>query len=73
MNVELIFNLPEEENDFRAAINGHKLKGITYDYDEWLRTQIKYEDLTDDEYRTYQKCRDRLREMFYDDDLFISQ
>ncbi len=73
MKVELSFNLPEEEEDFRAAINGQKLRWITYHFDEWLRNQIKYEDLTDEEYQTLQKCRDRFREMFYDEDLFITQ
>lgn len=73
MKVELSFILPEEEEEFRAAINGQKLRWITYHFDEWLRNQIKYEDLTDEEYQTYQKCRDRLREMFYDENLFIIQ
>jgi hypothetical protein len=73
MKVELSFNLPEEEEEFRAAINGQKLRWITYHFDEWLRNQIKYQDLTDEEYKTYQKCRDRFREMFYDEDLFIVQ
>ncbi len=73
MKVELSFNLPEEEEEFRAAINGQKLRSITYDFDQWLRNQIKYEDLTDEEYQTLQKCRDRFTEMFYDEDLFITQ
>jgi hypothetical protein len=73
MKVELSFNLPEEEDDFRAAINGQKLRGITYDFDQWLRNQIKYEDLTDEEYQTFQKCRDQFRAMFYDEYLFITQ
>ncbi len=73
MKVELSFNLPEEEEDFRAAINGQKLRSITYDFDQWLRNQIKYEDLTDEEYQNLQKCRDQFRAMFYDEDLFITQ
>jgi hypothetical protein len=73
MKVELSFNLPKEEEDFRAAINGQKLRSITYDFDQWLRNQIKYEDLTDEEYQTLQKCRDQFRAMFYDEDLFITQ
>ena len=73
MKVILEFNLPEEESDFRAAINGKNLKSITYDYDEKLRRIIKYNDLSDDEYQTYQKCRDMLREMFYEMNLFIDE
>ena len=73
MKVILEFDLPEEESDFRAAINGKTLKSITYDYDEKLRRIIKYNDLSDDEYQTYQKCRDMLREMFYEENLFIEQ
>ena len=73
MKVELSFNLPEEEEEFRAAINGQKLRSITYDFDQWLRNQIKYEDLTDEEYQALQKCRDQFMAMFYDEDLFITQ
>ena len=73
MKVILEFDLPEEESDFRAAINGKTLKSITYDYDEKLRRIIKYNDLSDDEYQTYQKCRDMLREMFYEMNLFIDE
>ena len=73
MKVILEFDLPEEESDFRAAINGKNLKSITYDYDEKLRRIIKYNDLSDDEYQTYQKCRDMLREMFYEENLFINE
>jgi len=73
MKVILEFDLPEEESEFRAAINGKNLKSITYDYDEKLRRIIKYNDLSDDEYQTYQKCRDMLREMFYEENLFIDE
>jgi len=73
MKVILEFDLPEEESEFRAAINGKHLKSITYDYDEKLRRIIKYNDLSDDEYQTYQKCRDMLREMFYEMNLFIDE
>ena len=73
MKVILEFDLPEEESEFRAAINGKNLKSITYDYDEKLRRIIKYNDLSDDEYQTYQKCRDMLREMFYEMNLFIDE
>lgn len=73
MKVELSFTLPEEEAEFRAAINGQKLRWITYEFNEWLGNQIKYEDLTDEQYQTLQKCRDKFRCMFYDEDLFITQ
>jgi hypothetical protein len=73
MKVVLEFDLPEDEYYFQAAINGKKLKGISYDYDEKLRSIIKYNDLTDEEYQTYQKCRDIFRQMFYDENLFIEQ
>jgi hypothetical protein len=73
MKVVLEFDLPDDEYDFKAAINGKKLKGISYDYDEKLRTIIKYNDLTDEEYQTYQKCRDMFIQMFYDENLFIEQ
>jgi len=42
MKVVLEFDLPDDEYDFQAAINGKKLKGISYDYDEKLRSILKY-------------------------------
>jgi hypothetical protein len=73
MKAVLEFDLPEENSDFQAAINGKKLKEITYQYDEKLSRIIKYNDLSDEEYQTYQKCRDMFREMFYEENLFIEE
>ena len=46
MKAVLKFNLPEENEDFKAAINGSKYKSAIWDYDQWLRSEMKYGELT---------------------------
>lgn len=53
------YNLPEDEFQFRRAINGHKWAQIVYDIDETLRQWNKYnENLTAEQKEAYQKVRD---------------
>lgn len=53
------YNLPEDEFQFRRAINGVKWAQIVYDIDETLRQWNKYnENLTAEQKEAYQKVRD---------------
>lgn len=53
------YNLPEDEFQFRRAINGDKWAQIVYDIDETLRQWNKYnENLTAEQKEAYQKVRD---------------
>jgi len=40
---KLIFNLPEEENEFKLAGNAIEWALTVFDMDQYLREQIKYE------------------------------
>ncbi len=51
------FHLPEEQEEFRNACDGSTWKAIIWDFDQWLRTQIKHGDRED-----LQEVRDRLNE-----------
>lgn len=69
MKAKLIFNLPEDSHDWENAIKGASMHFTLWEYDQWLRSNIKYEDLTDEQYKVYQGCRDHLRTLMYENDI----
>ena len=42
MKATLTFNLPEEEEDHRSALDGALWKAVVEDMAKWLRDDIKY-------------------------------
>lgn len=44
----LEFNLPEESQEFRTAINGWKYKSVLIEINEHLRSKIKWEEMSDE-------------------------
>jgi hypothetical protein len=73
MKAVLEFDLPEDNKDFETAINGHKYKSAHWDFDQLLRSEIKYKDLSEDTYKAYKFCREELRKILAEDNLFIEQ
>lgn len=45
MEAILKFNLPEENADFKNAIDGVKYKIILFELDQYLRNKLKYENI----------------------------
>ena len=73
MKAILEFNLPEENSDFQAAISGHNYKSAIWDFDQLLRSEMKYKELSDETYDAYKWCREELRKILLEDNLFIEQ
>ena len=73
MKAILEFYLPEENHDFQAAINGENYKSAVWNFDQLLRSEMKYKELSNDTYQAYQWCRDELRKILEQDNLFIEQ
>jgi hypothetical protein len=73
MNAVLKFDLPEENENFQAALNGHKYKSAIWDFDQLLRSEMKYKDLPNYTYTAYKFCREELRKILLEDNLFIEQ
>lgn len=73
MKAILEFDLPEENIDFQAAVNGHKYKSAIWDFDQLLRSEMKYKELSDETYNAYKWCREELRKILLEDNLFIEQ
>jgi hypothetical protein len=73
MKAILEYFLPEENSDFQAAINGENYKSAIWEFDQLLRSEMKYKELTDDTYKAYDFCRKELRKILEQDNLFIEQ
>jgi hypothetical protein len=73
MKVILEFDLPEENANFQAALNGHNYKSAIWDFDQLLRSEMKYKDLPNDTYKAYKYCREELRKILAEDNLWIDQ
>ena len=72
MKATLEFNLPEDHIEFEMAVNGSKMHSVLWEMDQWLRTQYKYMsdvEYSEDKYETFEKCRDQLREIMFENGL----
>jgi hypothetical protein len=66
MQATLTFNLPEDSHEFQMATTGANMHSVLWEMDQWLRAQYKYmsdAEYSEDKYNTYEKCRDKLREL----------
>jgi hypothetical protein len=73
MKAILEFDLPEDQDDFQAAINGNNYKSAIWNFDQLLRSEMKYKELSDETYKAYKYCREELRKILEEDNLFIEQ
>jgi len=70
MKAILEYNLPDEQQEYDLANKGSDLSIIIWDFDQWLRNEVKYNnELTDKESDTYYKIRDKLREIMEEHDI----
>ena len=73
MKAILEYFLPEENSDFQAAINGENYRSAIWQFDQLLRSEMKYKELSDDTYKAYEYCRTEFRKILEQDNLFIEQ
>jgi hypothetical protein len=66
MKATLEFNLPEESEEFELARNGAKLSCAVSDFQNYLRSKIKYDELSDEQLAVYEEVREKLFEMLVD-------
>lgn len=57
----LIFNLPEDNQEFELHTKALKMYSTLWDFDLWLRSEIKYNNQ-----EQYEPVRDKLREFMND-------
>jgi hypothetical protein len=57
----------DDENDLLTAINGYKFKLALWDLDQFLRSELKYNDkLTSEQYDYAEMLRNKLHEFIND-------
>ena len=69
--VTIEFNSIEEQQELELCINASKWYSIVWDYSEYLRTKIKYGELSDDAYKAIEEVREKLHELLNDEGLKI--
>jgi hypothetical protein len=68
MKATLTFNLPEDSHEFDMANQGAAMHSVLWEMDQWLRGNIKHapDSMSDDEYKAYERCREELRELMFE-------
>ena len=67
----LSFTLPEEQEEFNTAKNGANYAAAIAEMDNWLRSQIKYNDALSEEARaTLEDAREQFRLIREDEDAY---
>ena len=75
MKAILEFNLPEDKQDFDFATQGSNWWNVCWEMDQWLRGQTKHapDDMSDDTYKALEECREKLREIISENNLYLDQ
>ena len=56
----LTFDLPNEREEFDLAIKGVDYMCVLTDYGNWLRSKLKYSELSEQEVTIYEEARTQL-------------
>lgn len=73
MKATLTFTLPEEEHEYTNAVEGAKMRSILWDVDQWLRSKLKYEELSDGQYDAFKETRDHLRRLLIQENIDLEK
>jgi hypothetical protein len=72
MKATLEFNLPDDQEDFNDAVNGQRWRLMVWDFDQYLRSELKYNDkLSSEQYKVYEQVRDTLWQKINEDNLSL--
>ena len=63
MKLTLEFKLPEEDEEFYYANNGLNYYSVCHELDQYLRSKVKYEPLTEKQDDIYQEIRNKLYDL----------
>ena len=69
--VEIKFQLPEEEIEFRDAIDSSKYKNCLIDFKESIRQKLKYQELTKCEAKVWEQVRSEFLKILEDNEVKI--
>jgi hypothetical protein len=60
MKAILEFDLEEDRDEFRNAIDGGGLRAAMWEMDQWLRSKVKYGMLPEAEAKAFREAREEL-------------
>jgi hypothetical protein len=68
MKAILEFNLPEDQTEYQMVNDASKMFNVIWDMKQWLRSQTKYapDSMSDDTYKAFEECREKLNELLVD-------
>ena len=61
--VTIEFDTIEDKEEMEMCLNGMKWYLLAWDFDQYLRGRLKYEDLSDNVYKLLDEVRDKLHEL----------
>ena len=74
MKAIIKFNLPDDQQEYDRANAASRLCSVLWEYDQWLRSEIKYNESEDSEIIDgYQKARDKLYEVMSSEDINLDK
>lgn len=73
MKAILEFDLPKETDEHRAAVQALEYKYVVSEMDEYLRSQIKYQELPEEAAKALQAARVYLSELCNDNNIDIHE
>ena len=73
MKAILEFNLPEEQTEHRTAVQALDYKYVVSEMDEYLRSQIKYQELPKEVDKALQAARENLHQLCNDNNINIHE
>lgn len=71
MKATLTFDLSEEREAFDNACNADRWAEVVDGLDQWLRSKLKYEDLSEAEHKAFEEARSSLHELLSDNGLSL--
>jgi len=73
MKATITFTLPQENHEYRNAIEGEKMRVILWDVDQFLRAKMKYEELSDGQYDAFKETREHLRRLLIEENIDLEK
>jgi hypothetical protein len=73
MKATITFTLPEENHEYRNAIEGEKMRVILWDVDQFLRAKMKYEELSDGQYDAFKETREHLKRLLIEENIDLEK
>jgi len=72
MKAILEFNMEDDRTDFQLAVDAPKWYTLAWEFDQYLRTRMKYEEnISEDEYKAVEAARDKFRELMNESGLLF--